>query len=112
MSIKFGDLKQGFLYKIAARNASYGIWVERRGAFLISRTKFDDNYLFEEWFRDKDEINQFGTAIPIKEIEKSPFEPEDMEIVTKQNESGVYYSGYRKGVEILDYLNSKSKEEK
>ena len=108
MSIKFEDLKQGFLYKIAARNASYGIWIENRGAFLISRVKFNDNYLFEEFFRD--ELN-LGTATPIKEIEKSPFEPEDMEIVTKQNENGVYYSGHKKGVEILDYLNSKIKKE-
>jgi len=107
MSIKFEDLKDGYLYKISARNSSYGIWVENKGAFLISRIKFDDNYLFEEFFRD--ELN-LGTATPIKEIEKSPFEPEDMEIVTKQNENGVYYSGHKKGVEILYYLNSKVKE--
>ena len=109
MSIKYEDLRQGFLYRINARNASYGIWIEDRGSFLISRVKFSDNYLFEEFFRD--ELN-LGTATPIEEIEKSPFVSEDMKIVTKQNENGIYYSGYKKGVEILDYLNSKTKEEK
>ena len=46
--IKIEDLKDGHLYKIIARNASYGIWLYRRQGFVISRVKFGHKYIFEE----------------------------------------------------------------
>jgi len=89
MSIKLEDLKQGYLYKISARNAEFGIWLEEKESFLISRFKFRDNFLFiEEFFRDDPPS---GTALPIEEIEKVPYNLDP---------------GFNEE-EILAYLNSK-----
>ena len=70
--IKLEDLKDGYVYKIKARNAHYGIWYEGARAFLISREKFGDIYLFYEVYKDVD--NKYGTATPIEEIAPAPFE--------------------------------------
>ena len=66
--IKMEDLKKGYLYHIKARNSYVGIWIPDRKSFLISRWKFDTNYLFEEYHWDTGE--PFGTVRPIEEIEK------------------------------------------
>ncbi|TET59661.1 MAG: hypothetical protein E3J47_08235 [Candidatus Stahlbacteria bacterium] len=87
------DLKDCYLYKIDARNSNYGIWIEKRVSFIISRTKFSDNFLFEEEYADG---SDFGTALPLEEIEKSPFTNEDM----------YGFMRYKKEQEILDYLNN------
>ena len=86
--LKVEELKDGYLYRILARNAMYGIWLEDKGAFLISRFKFGDNYLFEEVHYDLSE--HFGTARPLMEIEKIPF--------TKEMIKTIKY-------EVLEYLN-------
>ena len=86
--IKIEDLKNGYLYKIMARNASIGIWEERQKWFIISRFKFGTNYIFSELHWDADE--HFGTVKPLEEIEKSPFNKFEL------NNS-----------EMLDYLNEK-----
>ncbi len=91
--IKLKDLKDCYLYKIDARNSNYGIWIVKRESFVISRTKFTENYLFEEDYADG---RDFGTALPSEEIEKSPFTNEDM----------YRFMGYNKQQEILDYLNN------
>jgi len=88
--LKIHELKHGYLYKIYARNASYGIWDEKDKSFTISRVKFSWNYLFEEIHWDAN--TDFGTVKPIKEIEKSPF--------TTLKEDG-----------ILEYLNGFEKRE-
>lgn len=67
--LKMKELKDGYLYEIIARNAKYGIWSAEKEAFLISRIKFDDNFLFEEHHYD---CPAFATAQPIREIEKAP----------------------------------------
>jgi hypothetical protein len=69
--LKMNELKHGYLYKIKARNAEYGIWDKNEFGFVISRFKFDLNYVFEEYHWDASE--DFGTAKPLEEIEKSPF---------------------------------------
>jgi len=69
--IKVEDLKDGYVYKIKARNAHYGIWYAEARAFLISREKFGDIYLFYEVHKDADNI--YGTAVPIEEMGVTPF---------------------------------------
>ena len=95
--IKIEDLKSGYLYKIAARNASYGIWIPQRKSFAISRIKFGSNYIFEEYHWD---CPAFATAKPLEEIEKSPFNVEDTEIVYTEE-----YFGYKNEDKLLEYLN-------
>jgi DNA-directed RNA polymerase subunit RPC12/RpoP len=64
------NLKDKWLYKIVARNAGVGIWEAKRKAFVISRYKFKDNFLFEEFHYAKGP--PFGTAFeisgPIEEV--------------------------------------------
>ena len=86
--LKVEELKDGYLYYILARNAKYGIWLEEKGAFLISRFKFYNNYLFEETHYDLDD--SFGTVRPLREVGKTPFTKEMIKM--KDNE-------------VLKYLN-------
>jgi hypothetical protein len=86
--MKVNHLKDGWLYRIRARNARFGIWREKTGEFLISRFKFYDNYIFPEIHADLSEWH--GTAFPLEEIEKSPFDPEDYD-----------------GAKMIEYLNEK-----
>ena len=95
------QLKAGYLYEIDARNASYGIWLPQRKSFAISRVKFGDNFLFEEYHYD---CQTFATAIPLKEIEKSPFNASDINITELKGEHG-NYMGYPNEDKILEYLN-------
>ena len=87
--MKEEELKNGYLYEIDARNASTGIWDSKRRTFFISRTKFYDNFLFDELHVDASP--DFGTATPMKEIEKSPF---DMSVDL-----------YKIEIDVLKYLN-------
>lgn len=73
--LKINELKDGYLYKIIARNALYGIWIAEEEAFLISRIKFGDNFLFKEYHYD---CPAFATAQPVGEVEKSPFDPKNL----------------------------------
>ncbi|HWR59156.1 MAG TPA: hypothetical protein VN328_09735 [Thermodesulfovibrionales bacterium] len=72
--MRVDDLKDGYAYQICGRRANVGIWVESRGTFVIPRRKFGTTYLFEEVHWDIDE--SFGTAKPLKEIERAPFKVE------------------------------------
>jgi len=67
--IKIDDLKDGFLYFIYARNSYFGIWKAKNKSFIISRFKFNFNYLFEEYHWDTGE--PFGTVKPFKMLEQS-----------------------------------------
>ena len=95
--IKMEDLKAGYLYRISARNASYGIWIPARESFAISRIKFRDNYIFEEHHWD---CEAFATVKPLEEIEKSPFYSGDIGIVYTEK-----YFGYKNEEDLLEYLN-------
>jgi len=92
--LKVDQLKDGHLYKINARNASYGIWIAEHGHFIISRVKMNTNFLFEEIHWDLSD--HFGTVRPLMEIEKSPFRHHDFDSTGMQ---------YREEKEILKYLN-------
>jgi len=99
--IKMDDLKDGYLYKIIARNASYGIWIASTKSFAISRTKFTSNYIFEEYHYD---CEAYATAQPIEETEQSPFKSKDI-VVELINKKGQKYYRYKNEDELLKYLN-------
>lgn len=90
--LKVNELKNGYIYKIEARNASIGAWLESKKAFIISRWKFKSNYLFLEYHWDIDDI--LGTAKPIEILEKFQFELKDYSIEDRKNN------------EVLTYLDS------
>lgn len=70
--LKMEDLKQGYLYRVVCRNADFGIWDSEQKGFVIRRIKFGDIFLFTEYHWDTGA--PFGTAKPIAEIEKAPFD--------------------------------------
>ena len=71
MWIPMEELQNCHLYRINARNAEYGIWIEEDKAFMISRVKCGYNILFGEdhW----DTGFPYGTVKPIREICRAPF---------------------------------------
>lgn len=75
--LKMEHLKDGYCYKIYARNAYVGVWKEKQKAFMISRYKVGGNpYLFDEyhWDTNDEENFPFGTVKPLELIEQFPFE--------------------------------------
>ena len=99
--IKMKDLKDGYLYKIIARNAQYGIWRAKTKGFTISRIKFRDNFMFEEHHYD---CEAFPTAQPIEEIEKSPFNTDDFDMIYIEKD-GIKYFGHKDEGIVIEYLN-------
>lgn len=65
--LKVEELKDGYLYEMDARNASFGIWNAKKGYFHIARMKFNV-FLCVETHWDLDDV--YGTAKPLREIEK------------------------------------------
>ena len=100
--IKIPDLKDGYLYRIIARNAGYGIWRAETKGFTISRIKFGSNFAFEEYHYD---CEAFATAQPIEEIEKSPFITEEF-VDDLIKIDGKKYIQFRNEKAVLEYLNS------
>ena len=113
--LKVEELKPCYLYRIKARNGTVGLWNPDKGEFVLSRYKFGNNYTFGEIHWDLDP--NFGTAKPWEELEKSPFELEDLEsrIMTweeaglekpswaKTDGATIWYNP--KEEELLKYLN-------
>ena len=54
----------GNLYRIHARNASYGVFDEEIQAFTIARNKFGSDFLFEEYHCDV----SLGTVRPLEDL--------------------------------------------
>ena len=78
--IKMENLKNGYCYKILARNAYVGVWISQMKAFMISRYKMGDYpFLFYEYHWDTNDAIHFpyGTAKPMAIIEKFPFKIKD-----------------------------------
>jgi hypothetical protein len=89
--LRIEDLKDNHSYKIYARNAYVGIYVESEKAFIISRYKVGPNpRIHHEYHWDTSE--QFGTAKPLELIEKCPLEIKN------------YYNDYEEN-EMLKYLD-------
>jgi len=63
------DLKAGYLYRLVARNARWGIWMGiERGYFLIRRYKFGQIFFCTETHYDLDP--HYGTAQPLCEMKR------------------------------------------
>ena len=101
--LRMSELKDGFSYLIFARNAHVGIWIKERKSFLISRFKFEMNYLFEEYHWDTGE--PFGTVKPQREIEQAMFDLNIIKQFTNAQCSDPNRSEYK---ELLKYLNTLS----
>lgn len=95
-------MKEGYLYYIDARNASYGIWFASEQGFVIRRVKFDDVFIFTEIHYDLSK--DFGTAKPFLELEESPFVAKDIESVAKGN-----FWRVPKEDAIIKYLEERTK---
>lgn len=98
------ELQNGYLYRINARNAEYGIWIEEDKAFMISRLKFGYNFLFKEdhW----DTGFPYGTVKPIRLMWKPPFKVEKIErlnFIAKDDPNGKEKRKLEK--RVLRYLN-------
>lgn len=92
--IKMENLRDGYLYRVVARNARYGIWIKEQSAFLICRVKLGPPYLFEEYHYDFHP--NYGTAKPIEELEQAPFPIERLS-----------NSCWNKDEHVLEYLRVK-----
>ena len=89
--------KDGYLYRINARNASYGIYNEKKKSFTISRYKFGEVFLFHEDHWDTGAPH--GTAKCLKEIEKAPEfnnDKEKLEYLDKFSDDEEYRSRINK----------------
>jgi hypothetical protein len=75
--IPIEQCKHGYLYKIGARNLSFGVYNKDSKGFIGIRTKFGSRYLFTEFHWDSDP--HFGTACPLKALFKVPPELEIIE---------------------------------
>ena len=98
--IEFNNCKNGYLYRIEARNAHLGIFNKEKDGFIILRTKFSSRYLFVELHWDRDD--HFGTAQPIEELELFKDIPSNFnEFITKSSteEDRKLYK------EMFDYLD-------
>lgn len=92
--LKTEELKEGWLYRINARNAKYGIWCEKDMGFYISRVKFGRNYLFVEIHWDLSP--SFGTVKPIHAVEESGFDTSKLDD---------WQTPEHLEKEVLEYLN-------
>jgi hypothetical protein len=97
------DLEFGYLYYISARNAHLGIWNPGKRGFVISRYKFDLNYLFIEYHYDTG--SPYGTVKPFIKIEKNPFDDKSIQIISEGPEQ---LNNVKLSVSILEYLNRKA----
>lgn len=95
--IKIEDLKNGYLYEIDARNSQLGIWKSDLKGFIISRTKFNDTFLFMEYHYDTGP--PYGTVKPVREIEKA-----DVNI----SKFDGFFTETKASVKILNYLSTKN----
>lgn len=70
--LSISQLEDGMAYAIWARNAYVGVWLAKENGFLISRYKLNpEPFLFVELHWDLGE--PYGTAKPLRPLEKCPF---------------------------------------
>lgn len=87
--LKINELQDGYVYKIIARNASYGVWIETQKGFIISRWKFTRNYLSLEYHWDFDDT--IGTVKPIEILERFPFTLKNYPLEDSNNKEVLAY---------------------
>lgn len=81
--------KNGYVYKILARNGCIGVFNSQDSSFTLSRFKFSFNYLFEEYHWDTGE--PYGTVKPIEEIEECPKDMNDKDKLSYLNSLSKLY---------------------
>lgn len=65
-TIPLSRCKNRMLYEIRSRNLDFGVFCQKTSGFIGIRTKFDNQYLFEEYHHDTGP--PFGTVVPVKEM--------------------------------------------
>jgi len=100
--IPMNEMKSGHLYKIMARNASYGIWVSEENGFIISRHKWSENYSFVEYHWDTGAPH--GTAKPLEDLGRSPFDYLKLVGIAKGHRTDI-------NMKVLDFLNHQGGED-
>ena len=87
--IELEDCEDGHVYLIDARNANIGIFRKKDLGFIISRVKFNDNFLYTEYHWDvgkvRPEDEQYGTVKPLQDIGVAP-EMNDVETLKFLND--------------------------
>ena len=63
--IPLTECKDKHLYLIDARNGYFGIFEEDKGWFILSRIKYNDNFLYQEYHWDFD---KYGTVRPLVDM--------------------------------------------
>jgi len=101
--LQMDELDKRSIYFISARNSHFGIWNSNNKSFIISRCKFDNNYLFEEYHWDTGE--PFGTVKPLTLLKVVP-----AEICRILSPNGIIKLASELEEEVLVYLNELEKE--
>lgn len=65
-TIPLSQCKDRMLYEIRSRNLGFGVFCQKTSGFIGIRTKFYNQYLFEEYHHDTGP--PFGTVAPVKEM--------------------------------------------
>lgn len=90
--IPLKECKDGYLYIIHARNSSIGIFNKKDKSFTISRWKFKNNYLFDEYhWNTKNSFGPWllqGTVKPYKELYRVP-QMNDVDKLKYLNQKGL-----------------------
>ncbi|MDP2903165.1 MAG: hypothetical protein Q8N96_08660 [Methylovulum sp.] len=103
------NLKNGYCYKIFARNAYVGVWKENQKAFMISRYKMGANpFLFDEchWDTNDEKTFPFGTVKPIELIEKFPFELKENYIDSEEQQILSYLDALEENNSVIAGINT------
>lgn len=74
--ISVKDLKDNYLYIIAARNFKVGVYEQNTNSFIGARYKFKKYYLDKEIHYDIDQL--YGTACPIKCLGKNNLKDKEL----------------------------------
>jgi hypothetical protein len=76
--IPVGECINGHVYRIRARNGRIGVFDKKNdNAFILSRHKFGDNFLYPEYHWDNGK--PYGTVMPLEYLwELPPMESDDM----------------------------------
>ena len=92
--------RPGHLYRVAARNASVGIYDAGKRGFIINREKFGRRYLFVEdhW----DTGVPFGTAKPLEDLGPAPRLTGEAELLRWLGVQAERYGDWREWIEATE----------
>ena len=106
--IPLTQCKDKHLYRIDARNGSFGIFEKENGWFILSRIKFKDNFLYQEYHWDFDEN---GTVRPLVEMERVHIKDENKKLafLNKKTAEQLKNIDISKLIKMIDITNFKHK---